>query len=165
MKEFHLSHTAISGTLPSELALLTNLSVLYLQNTNIGGTIPEEMYLGLQELDYLIINDCNFTGTISPSVGRWSKLDIFRIHNNGFTGTIPEELGTSSTLRNITLHGNNFSRGTIPEALCSLRAPQKPWELVADCSLDSETGIIPMECSQTCCTRCCERSTGICKDT
>mmetsp|Transcript_7066 Transcript_7066/g.19954 ORF Transcript_7066/g.19954 Transcript_7066/m.19954 type:complete len:1530 (+) Transcript_7066:2-4591(+) len=83
----------LSGTLPPELANLTELRVLYLQANNFRGTIPA---------DY----------------GQLQKLSRFIAHGNLLTGPLPPELGDSK-LKDIDIEDNNFE-GPIPEQWCAL---------------------------------------------
>ncbi|CAB9520623.1 leucine Rich Repeat [Seminavis robusta] len=69
LKYLNLNYTQISGSLPSEIGLLNQLEELILSNTNMQGTIPEELCTGLDNLWFFGLDGCNFTGTISSSVG------------------------------------------------------------------------------------------------
>ena len=104
------------------------------------------------------------TGTISPSVQNLgSTLDYFLLSDNMFSGTIPSEIALVSSLHNFTVDGNNFS-GSIPGALCELQGENTVEFVKADCSPIS-TGEIPLECPVGCCAVCCDAETGICLDT
>lgn len=43
------------------------------------------------------------SGTIPPSIGLVSNLEIFSLQRGGFAGTIPTELGLNSLLKNLQI--------------------------------------------------------------
>ena len=164
LASLYLHDTGLSGTLPSEITLMIKLQELRVGNTNMHGTIPEELFRALPSMKFLDLSGCHFSGTVSTSVGLLSNLQLLFMSDNELSGTIPEELGSLSELTRIAINGNNFTNDAVPMAICSLRDPTKPWELVADCSPDETTGLPVMACPQSCCTSCCDQKTKICKE-
>lgn len=161
----NIGGTGISGSIPTEVGLLSTLVELRLANTDVGGTIPEELYESLSNLQVLDLSGSQLSGTISTSVGLWSGLIQLSIASNNFSGALPEEIGSLTNLRIITLNGNAFTTEEVPEEFCAFRDPtDRAWEVVADCTPDSTTGIAAMACPITCCTSCCDPTTGICKE-
>lgn len=158
----------LSGPIPSELALLTGLTILNFRTTNMDGTLPEELYSGLSSLEQIDLTGAKFSGTISPSLGLWSHLEDFFIADNNFSGQIPEEIGTLTNLERLTLNGNAFATQSIPDSLCRLQGlitqGDLAWMLEADCAPDLTTGIPNIDCPSSCCTRCCDPATNICQD-
>ncbi|KAB1211092.1 Protein NSP-INTERACTING KINASE 1 [Morella rubra] len=65
----------------------------------------------------------NLSGTLSPSIGNLTNLQIVLLQNNNITGPIPGELGRLSKLRTLDL-SNNFFNGEIPPSLGRLRSLQ-----------------------------------------
>ena len=65
---FHF--TALTGTLPTELGRLTNLLEIGHWGTLISGTIPEEIYLsGNEVINALVLAASMLSGSISRKLG------------------------------------------------------------------------------------------------
>jgi len=165
MTDFSIGYTMISGTIPTEITQWENLRTLDLANAALTGTIPEELYLAqFRDLEALVFSQNFFTGTISTLVGQLDSIDSLYYSLNPFLeGTVPTELGNLTGLSKIHLHGSGFT-GSIPAELCSLRQNSNLTVLKADCSADTNTGVIPTPCAAGCCTKCCEPNTGYCID-
>ncbi|CAB9496429.1 LRR receptor-like serine threonine-protein kinase [Seminavis robusta] len=160
----YLGHTHISGTLHSEIALLSTLKEIDLSFTNMHGTLPEEVYTGLTDLRAFSGNNCNFSGTISSSLGLLTDLGWLDLSNNNFDGTIPNEIEALTELRRLLVNGNQFT-GTVPMHVCHSAAYVDNYGgtslVVADCLPNQETGVPKIECAADCCTSCCD-NTGVC---
>lgn len=78
LTEFWVSKTALTGSIPSEMGTLKLMMDLRLGNTGIGGQVPEELY-ELTSLDRLDLLNANFTGTLSTKIGLLSSLDFLKI--------------------------------------------------------------------------------------
>ncbi|XP_044467245.1 protein NSP-INTERACTING KINASE 1-like [Mangifera indica] len=65
----------------------------------------------------------NLSGTLSPSIGNLTNLQIVLLQNNNITGPIPAEIGRLSELHTLDL-SNNFFTGEIPFSLGNLRSLQ-----------------------------------------
>ncbi|KAF2282754.1 hypothetical protein GH714_043163 [Hevea brasiliensis] len=78
---------------------------------------PESLVIGLGTPSQ------NLSGTLSPSIGNLTNLQIVLLQNNNITGPIPGELGKLSNLHTLDL-SNNFFTGEIPSSLGNLRSLQ-----------------------------------------
>ncbi|KAG4937566.1 hypothetical protein JHK85_052485 [Glycine max] len=65
----------------------------------------------------------SLSGTLSPSIGNLTNLQIVLLQNNNISGPIPSELGKLSKLQTLDL-SNNFFSGGIPPSLGHLRSLQ-----------------------------------------
>ncbi|KAL9297363.1 hypothetical protein ACSQ67_023259 [Phaseolus vulgaris] len=65
----------------------------------------------------------SLSGTLSPSIGNLTNLQIVLLQNNNISGSIPSELGKLPKLQTLDL-SNNFFRGEIPPSLGHLRSLQ-----------------------------------------
>ena len=64
-----LSYTSVSGTIGTQLGLLTALTQLYLAGLSVSGTLPSEVG-NLRALSYLYIqNLASLSGTLPASIG------------------------------------------------------------------------------------------------
>ena len=177
----------VSGTLPSEVAQLSSVVDLWVQNNErLGGTIPDGVF-ALPRVYAIRLSDCNFSGTLD-SVGSglsvlsalnisnnqfsgsissidWAGLPALRlldISNNQFSGSIPDDLSKLPFLHVVSVNGNCFT-GSFPQSICSSRLASPVFlKVVADCAPDWTTGVAPMPCE--CCTVCCDPETEICAD-
>jgi hypothetical protein len=158
-----LSEPRLSGGIPSELFRLQSLTAIYFHDTKLEGLIPDELYLSTSLL-HILISNCGFSGTISTDVGKMTRLVTFDISNNYFSGTLPTEISDLPELLELKVNGNSGLGGEVPENLCDGLYSASTWErtIVADCATNESTGLPYIPCS--CCTRCCDRRTRICKD-
>jgi RHS repeat-associated protein len=102
------------GSLPTSLGLLTSLHYLVLSgNDNLAGDIPAS--LGNTELYGLHLNNCGFSNTIPPELGRCSNLTVLNLSSNQLSGSIPAELG-NLPLTQLLLASNQLSK-SVPESL------------------------------------------------
>jgi Leucine-rich repeat (LRR) protein len=70
------SNNAFTGTVPSELGLLTALTELQLDNNAFTGTVPSELGL-LTALTYLTLDNNAFTGTVPSELGSLTVNELF----------------------------------------------------------------------------------------
>lgn len=65
----------------------------------------------------------NLSGSLSPSIGNLTNLQIVLLQNNNISGRIPTELGRLPKLQTIDF-SNNFFTGEIPSSLAHLKSLQ-----------------------------------------
>mmetsp|Transcript_5212 Transcript_5212/g.6066 ORF Transcript_5212/g.6066 Transcript_5212/m.6066 type:complete len:679 (+) Transcript_5212:49-2085(+) len=113
----------LMGTIPTEIALLSELKTLLLQNNNIRGPLPSEMQR-LTNLEYFDCLDCQeLSGTIPHWIEKWTSLRAFGLTGNQFVGSIPTNIAKLSKLSELALD-DNFLTGdlNILNAVKSLRS-------------------------------------------
>lgn len=108
----------LSGTLPAELANLSNLTSLNLVGNQLSGSILSELG-NLSNLTNLNLSANQFSGHIPPELGNLTQVLNFYLANNQLSGSIPAELGNLSQLQRLWLHNNQLS-GEIPATLSQL---------------------------------------------
>jgi len=133
-----LAFNSLSGSIPSELGNLTNLTDLFLDINSLSGNIPSELG-NLTNLAYLYLNNNTLTGSIPSELGNLTNLIGLPLYNNSLTGSIPPELGNLSMLSSLHLGRNSLS-GSIPSELGNLTN-------LTNLSLDENrlSGVIPPE--------------------
>lgn len=86
------------GKLPSELATFSNLEILRLNRNGFTGTLPKE-WLALTSLVHLDIAWNQLTGTLLSNIGSLQSLEKLWIDHNHFSGSVPAELSLLTNLR------------------------------------------------------------------
>jgi hypothetical protein len=124
-----LRNNGFSGTLPAELALLSNsLTRLELSaggngeggsDSRLGGSFPSELGL-LTLLEYVSINNHEISGALPTQIGLLSLLTVFDVEGNRFSGTLPTTVGQMERLNNLYMAFNRISGG-IPSELGELQ--------------------------------------------
>ncbi|MEE9440222.1 MAG: hypothetical protein V3V14_14545, partial [Saprospiraceae bacterium] len=124
VKSISLPDNNLIGTIPAELACLTDLAQINLSNdyqliapnNDLTGSLPPDFFT---MTNFNIINlrhNENLGGLMSPDFSNLTNLVYLFLNNCGLTGTIPSSLGTMPSLRRLFLNNNNFT-GSIPPEL------------------------------------------------
>ncbi|CAN0857110.1 Leucine-rich repeat extensin-like protein 6 [Linum grandiflorum] len=112
-----LNHADISGYLPEDLGLLTDLALFHINSNRFVKTLPYS-FRHLKLLFELDISNNRFSGRV-PSRLFDSQFDAIFINNNGFTSSLPSNLG-NSTASVMVLANNNFGGSCIPASLMKM---------------------------------------------
>ncbi len=112
--QIKLLHNNLVGNLPPDLANLTNLKTLWLDNNQLTGTIPPELG-NLQRMESLHLFKNDLTGVIPSELGDLLQLESLLLSDNRLDGKIPPELGNLSHLTRLTLSNNQLSESIPPE--------------------------------------------------
>lgn len=108
---------SLSGTLPEQLGRLDSLSNVYLFGSRLSGSLPDSLG-GCAALQELELSHCRLSGTLPASLGRASKLQYLFFESNALSGTLPASLGRLRGLKELELSENRLS-GSVPSALRS----------------------------------------------
>ncbi|CAN1312727.1 Protein NSP-INTERACTING KINASE 1 [Linum perenne] len=65
----------------------------------------------------------SLSGTLSPSIGNLTNLQLLLLQNNNISGQIPPELGRVTRLKTLDL-SNNFFNGELPSSISNLKSLQ-----------------------------------------
>ncbi|KAG2411308.1 hypothetical protein I3760_Q012600 [Carya illinoinensis] len=105
-----------SGSIPSSLSSLTQLSAMSLNDNHLSGEIPDafQSLTGLINLD---LSSNNLSGELPPSLENLSSLTTLRLQSNQLSGTL--DVLQDLPLRDLNIENNQFS-GPIPEKLLSI---------------------------------------------
>jgi len=147
----------LQGSMPPEVALLTNLEELSIEDCNVvgnastmlplpilesltnlrrldlegnvlTGSLPTELGL-LTSLLQLDLQDNTWSGPLVSELGLLSSLTSLDVSNTALSGTIPLELGSLSALEEYYVTNSGLT-GTIPDQVCELPSLST---LQADC--------------------------------
>ncbi|KAK6914383.1 Leucine-rich repeat-containing N-terminal, plant-type, partial [Dillenia turbinata] len=116
LEEMDLSSNQLGGTIPpGSSKLFESLHVLDLSQNMLTGDIPAEMGL-LSNLRYLNFSWNNLHSQLSPELGYFQNLTVVDLRNNAIYGSIPEDLCDSGSLVVLQLDANLLS-DPIPDAI------------------------------------------------
>ncbi|XP_048551703.1 probable LRR receptor-like serine/threonine-protein kinase At3g47570 [Triticum urartu] len=139
LQTLYLSENRFTGTIPSEIAKLTNLTVLQLDGNLLSGGIPDTLG-NLENLFLLGLSRNKLSGKIPESVGNFKNLGELNLEENNLTGSIPSSLADCQNLVLLNLSYNDF-HGSIPPGLMSISTLSKSLDL----SYNKLNGSIPSE--------------------
>jgi hypothetical protein len=175
--EVEFEKNNLAGTIPTEIALLSDLAILGMEQGNLTSTIPTEIglmtnlifldldynvltgsltseLLSLSSLTQLDLNNNQLTGSID-GIGVFPDMEFLQLHDNLFTGTVPEAVGSFSNLAAFTLHETAIG-GVMPQLVCDLLVTEGKGgvmgSLIADCNPRDNFTDPDIECD--CCTDC-----------
>ncbi|PKI36719.1 hypothetical protein CRG98_042884 [Punica granatum] len=118
MQYLSIGINALSGELPKELGLLTDLLSLGFGTNNFSGPLPFELG-NLTKLEQLYFDSAGVSGPLPSAFANLRNLNTVWASDNELTGPIPDFIGNWSKLNQLVLHGTSFS-GPIPSALSTL---------------------------------------------
>ena len=113
-----LHDNALAGSIPSDLAALTNVRWLHFSSNALTGAIPPELG-SLENLESLVLWGNQLTGAIPVALANLANLEALFLGLNELTGAIPAELGRLVDLKRLWLEWNELT-GAIPAALGNL---------------------------------------------
>jgi subtilisin family serine protease/Leucine-rich repeat (LRR) protein len=136
--ELPLFWNYLTGPIPPEIGSLSKLEYFDLEDNDITGEIPSELG-NLTQLQELWLDENAFTGGIPTSFGNLSNLMYLYMWDSQLTGPIPVELTNCNQLLEIELYWNNLT-GSIPAQLGTMTQLQ-----YLDLDGNQLTGPIPAE--------------------
>mmetsp|Transcript_27247 Transcript_27247/g.38338 ORF Transcript_27247/g.38338 Transcript_27247/m.38338 type:complete len:756 (-) Transcript_27247:159-2426(-) len=128
------------GYLPPRLSEMQHLANLELHYNFFEGSIPEEWFTTAWGLQRIILVGNLLTGTLPTSITQLNDMRGFFIQTNELSGTIPTEFGDMSTLQYTRIGENNFE-GTLPTELGKMTDLRELWIY----GLEEVIGSIPSE--------------------
>ncbi|CAB9511472.1 Leucine Rich Repeat [Seminavis robusta] len=111
MQDFRIGQQILTGTVPPSIGAWNNCSVFHVNKLNgITGSIPSEIGL-LTMLTSLKFSQNHMRGTLPSELGNLLEMRLMAISRNGISGIAPTELGRLSNieelfLQNTWLEGN-----------------------------------------------------------
>ncbi|XP_057853753.1 probable LRR receptor-like serine/threonine-protein kinase At1g56130 isoform X2 [Cryptomeria japonica] len=111
--DLNLNQNYFNGQIPTFLKKLTNMKYLALGINNFSGIVPKELG-NLQNLISLSFSSNNLNGTLPPELGNLAKLKKLYIDSAGVTGEIPSTFRNLRKLKRVWASDNLFT-GAIPD--------------------------------------------------
>mmetsp|Transcript_19451 Transcript_19451/g.40051 ORF Transcript_19451/g.40051 Transcript_19451/m.40051 type:complete len:869 (+) Transcript_19451:964-3570(+) len=115
-----LDSNSLTGHLPKDLFLLTNLILISLDTNDLKGTIPGEIG-NLDNLSQLFLHANFLSGELPPELGSLEELKTVDLRANFFHGSIPEKVYSMVQLENLAL-ASNYLSGTLSTNIGSMQA-------------------------------------------
>jgi hypothetical protein len=138
----------MTGSLPADIGLWTNLLKFDVFTNSIAGTLPDTISR-MTRLTYFDVYRNNLIGTLPVSLGAWRNLTFLGLGYNQLSGTVPATYTNWTSINFTEFYGNKFI-GTMPP-IGSNYCPKSTGigEIGADCKA-------PAEIVCACCNRCCD---------
>ena len=98
VEQIHLPQQNLTGTLITEIGLLTRIQQLDLNGNNFTGTIDPSTFLQMPNLELVDIGNNQIGGNIPNNLLTLPRLKELNISNNLFSGTLPDDIEYAKTL-------------------------------------------------------------------
>ncbi|GKV48222.1 hypothetical protein SLEP1_g55048 [Rubroshorea leprosula] len=109
LKTLDLAENRLTGSIPTEIFKLSNLTSLYLGQNLLGGSVPSEVG-NLKELEYFDVSGNHLSENLTSSIGDCSSLRFLILARNNLSGQIPGSFGKLTSMEILDLSSNKFSR-------------------------------------------------------
>ncbi|OEL22283.1 Protein STRUBBELIG-RECEPTOR FAMILY 3 [Dichanthelium oligosanthes] len=116
LQQLFLSANQLTGSIPSSLSKLKNLSAMSVNINNLNGDLPDafDSLNGLVNFD---ISSNNFTGVLPPSMKSLASLTTLHMQENQLSGTL--NVLQDLPLKDLNIENNQFS-GPVPASLMNI---------------------------------------------
>jgi len=121
ISKLYLSRRNLTGLVPKDIAMLTALVNVSLDNNHLMGSLPNLSNLTMLERLYLQNNNLN--GTVPEWLSELKNLKELNIANNNFSGVIPAEILLNCSLK-LNYSGNLYLR--MEKRKCTLQNSNNP---------------------------------------
>ena len=110
---------SLSGSMPSALGMLTRLEFVSLKGNKLTRSLPREIG-NWQQVNQIDLSYNFLIGTVPSEIASLSELTHLDLTSNFFTGNIPTTIGRLSNMRKLHL-GSNYLEGPIPSEIGNMR--------------------------------------------
>ncbi|GAX12086.1 hypothetical protein FisN_15Lh222 [Fistulifera solaris] len=121
-----LGFNEVGGSIPAELALLSNLLRVGLSGgttQRISGPIPVEIGSLTSLISFDVFGNA-LTGSIPSELGAWTDVELINMGFNRLSGSLPDTFQSMTSLMELDC-GLNFLTGSIPSSLSNLASMAK----------------------------------------
>ncbi|CAB9506443.1 LRR receptor-like serine threonine-protein kinase At4g08850-like [Seminavis robusta] len=116
LRGISVTRNHLSGTVPTELFLLTKLKVLSFYDNELTGSIPSHIQQLSSSLLQLRLEKNELSGSLTTQIGALSELMELSLGFNAIQEDIPSEIGYLTQLVSLSLEENRFSK-VIPTSI------------------------------------------------
>lgn len=89
VEELNLNNNNLTGSIPNEISLLTDMYALWLKDNHLSGTMPATALGSLPRLASLYLSRNDFTGQVEKALRNNKVLTTLHLDGNSFTGEWP----------------------------------------------------------------------------
>ena len=136
LRHFSMASNAISGYIPAPRAL-EHVGLLNIHSNRLSGTLPTEIGLLSTLHDRLYAHTNQLSGTLPSQVGLLTHVSLPALYGNWFSGTLPTELGKFDHLVFPALSYNRLS-GTTPAELGNWKSLQARLDIASNNMADTD---------------------------
>ncbi|KAG2726241.1 hypothetical protein I3760_01G102600 [Carya illinoinensis] len=113
-----MSRNNLTGSIPAEMGLFSNLRYLNLSWNNLKSRVPPELGF-FPNLTILDLRNSALYGSIPGEICDSGSLGILQLDGNALMGSIPEEIGNCTSIYLLSLSHNDLN-GSIPKSISNL---------------------------------------------
>ncbi|KAJ9561048.1 hypothetical protein OSB04_006208 [Centaurea solstitialis] len=113
-----LSCNRLTGEIPEELGLLTQIHALNLSHNQLYGPIPVN-FSNLANIESLDLSSNNLSGEVPSELVKLNTLSVFNVSYNNLSGRLPEMRGQFATFSKESYEGNPLLCGPPLEKNCT----------------------------------------------
>mmetsp|Transcript_29366 Transcript_29366/g.32510 ORF Transcript_29366/g.32510 Transcript_29366/m.32510 type:complete len:729 (+) Transcript_29366:372-2558(+) len=115
LRYINLQNNHLEGKLAVTIEQMRNLEKLILFNNRFNGRIPVKQF-ARTKIRFLGLSNNDFSGSLPNQISNLPRLKYFHLKNNKLTGTIPLNIGRLTNMISLNFDNNNF-RGSIPNKI------------------------------------------------
>ena len=118
MSGLDLSCNILTGEIPNELGLLTQIHSLNLSHNQLNGPIPVN-FSDLAKIESLDLSSNGLTGPVPTELIQLTSLSVFNVSHNNLSGRLPEMKSQFATFTQASYEGNPLLCGSPLEKKCT----------------------------------------------
>jgi hypothetical protein len=117
MKQIYFYSNSISGTIPSTILTMTNVTDIRMYFCKLRGSLPN--FGMMTQLTQLLLYQNSLTKSIPSGFGSLTKLTVLYLYRNSLTGTVPSTINNMVKVTQFRIE-NNIIQGKTPKLVLLL---------------------------------------------
>ena len=114
-----LTRNGVSGTIPIEFGLLSDMNIIRLPKNRITGSIPQSLF-DMNNLQTLDLGSNLIIGQLRLNLVNATELSLLILSDNDLSGLLPVSLWNLKSIRTLNLSSNRLG-GKLPEKLTDMK--------------------------------------------